>query len=225
MDTRPLRRPDDGRDGAPGRLRDAEGEDGVGLLRRGAVGERLLERLGDLGRIPLGRLVPGNRRALDEERVRRPLVSGLLRDGLPVPPPVHRRPAPPVRGVHDPGFRRGAVRQPGLPEGRGDVRPLHRLLLHDAPDEGGGRDDGHDPELALLGRDRDRRHGHHVQRRLRRDEGDHLRPGVPVLGQAVRDLAADLRPGVGPGGYSENLAKNQDVYIPYYTRASLPGPR
>ena len=38
-----------------------------------------------------------------------------------------------------PDFAEGRFDSPAVPQGRGDVRPLHRLLLHDAPDEGGGR--------------------------------------------------------------------------------------
>ena len=90
----------------------------------------------------------------------------------------HRGAASTVRGLYDSRLRRRAVRQPRIPQGRGDFRPLHRPLLHDAAVARRGADDELDPRLAVLGGNRGRRHGHHVQRRSRRHERNHVRPGV-----------------------------------------------
>ena len=59
---------------------------GIGLLRRGPSGVRRNERRRDLGRVSIRRELPWNRRPRDEERLRRPVVSGRLCGGVSVSP-------------------------------------------------------------------------------------------------------------------------------------------
>ena len=76
---------------------------------------------------------------------------------------------------------------------RGD-RAADRRLLPRAAAQGRRARAQRRHRLALLGRCRGRRRDRRGQRRDRRDARDHLRPGVPVLDQGVRDLGAGDRP-------------------------------
>jgi hypothetical protein len=55
---------------------------------------------------------------------------------LPLPPALHRRPAASLRRLHHPRLRRRPLRLAAVPQDRRLLRPLHRLLLHHAADEG-----------------------------------------------------------------------------------------
>ena len=151
------------------------------------------------------------------------MVPGVLCLWVPVLVALHRRTAAAFRCLYDPRLCRRPIRLPALPQDRCRVRPFHRILLHDAPNERGR----HDPRLrlprgrfsrniprapgssrcrricpegvSLLGRGRGGRGRDHLERGPRGHEGHHPRAGLPILGQDVRYLGARVCPNGSPG--------------------------
>ena len=156
-------------------------------LRGVASRHAVVERRRDLGRVPERGQLPRRRRTDAQVRRQRAVAAGRLHGRLPDAAAVRRRAAPTVRLLHDPGLRRGAAaRARHAPARRRDRAADQRLLPRPAA-QGRGRDAARDHRLAVLGRRRGRGRDRRAQRRARRDARRHLRAGVPVLGEGVRD--------------------------------------
>ena len=174
---------------------------------RGVEGRHaVVERGRDLRRVPERGELPGRRRADAEVRRQRAVAAGRLHGRLPDAAAVRRRAAAAVRLLHDPGLRRGAAARARDAAAGGRDRAADQRLLPRPAAQGRGRDAARDHRLAVLGRRRGRGRDRRAQRRPRRDARRHLRAGVPVLGEGVRDrvpgdpAAALPRRAPGAGG-------------------------
>ena len=197
-DEQPVRRHRDRtghrRDRADRRLRAAAVPDHQRLLRRVALGEPVVERVGDRRRVPLGRVLPRHRRPDPGLRRGHAVVPGRLHRGLPRAAGAGRRAAAPVRRLHAARLRRGPARvaagAPDRQRPRRDDRlalpaaAVRRRRAHRAPGDRG----------AGLGRRPAGRRRRRVQRRDGRHAQHHLRAGVPVLAQAHRAGRAGALP-------------------------------
>ena len=191
----------------------------VGPVRRLARGHAVVERGGDLGRVPVGRVVPRHRRAADEARRRRAVAAARLHGRLPRAAAVRGRAAAALRLVHDPRLRRGAAALAAAARAVGGGRAADRRLLPRAAAQGRRADARRGGGHAVLGRRRRGRRGRRAERRARRDARHHLRAGVPVLGQDVRDRAARL-PAADP---PRRAARARGAVRPRATRARPEG--
>ena len=94
----------------------------LGPARRRARGDALVERGGDLRRVPVGGELPRDRRARDADRRERAVAVARLHRRIPGAAAVRGGAAAPLRLLHDPRLRRGAPAQPAAAAARGGDR-------------------------------------------------------------------------------------------------------